>query len=81
MLIYGTERERYAAVREELQNLSIQMPPEQSANISKYLRHSVPPETMRYTQERYQQVINLINKKEEPYPRIEHDSIVTFIYY
>ena len=41
VLIYGTERERYAAVREELQNLSIQMPKEQSANIANYLRHSV----------------------------------------
>lgn len=61
VLIYGTERERYAAVREELQNLSIQMPKEQSANIANYLRHSVPPETMRYMQERYQQVLNLIN--------------------
>ena len=65
VLIYGKERERYRVVRESLQHLSVQMPQEQSANIAAYLRHSVPDETMRYIQERYQKVLNLINKNQQ----------------
>ncbi|HAM42703.1 response regulator [Candidatus Avelusimicrobium stercoris] len=65
VLIYGKERERYRVVREELQNMSVKMPKEQSANIAAYLRHSVPDETMRYMQERYQKVLNLINKNQQ----------------
>ncbi len=65
VLIYGKERDRYRLVREELQNMSVKMPKEQSANISAYLRHSVPDETMRYVQERYKNVLNLINKNKQ----------------
>ena len=62
VLIYGKEQDRYKAVREELQNISVKMPKEQSANISKYLRHEVPPQTMQYMRERYQEVLDLIEK-------------------
>ncbi|WP_432634042.1 response regulator [Candidatus Avelusimicrobium sp.] len=65
VLIYGKERERYRVVREELQNISVKTPKEQSANISAYLRHAVPDETMRYMQQRYQKVLTLIDNNKQ----------------
>lgn len=65
VLIYGKERDRYRVVREELQNISVKTPKEQSANISAYLRHAVPDETMRYMQQRYQKVLTLIDNNKQ----------------
>lgn len=65
VLIYGKERDRYRVIREELQNISVKTPKEQSANISAYLRHAVPDETMRYMQQRYQKVLDLISKNKQ----------------